>query len=130
MGERDDSGEFSNIWFKVNQDGLEINLVNEIMKKVVTRVEVMYALSDSYKNAPADGWSNQAPEYQDYMYMWQKTVMTYGDDSIEESEPTCISGATGQGIDNIIAEFYLSSSKEELLDGEWNEEKPELDQAI
>ena len=61
----------------------------------LTKVEVLYALGTSETTAPTSGWSTTAPAWQSGKYMWQKTVTTYGD-AITESEPTCITGATGQ----------------------------------
>lgn len=38
---------------------------------------------------------------------------------------TGATGATGTGIESLTAQYYLSTSKDELLDGEWSTEKPE-----
>ena len=82
------------------------NVVLEMNSKVETAihsVDVMYALSDSETIAPTDGWNTEAPTWENNKYMWQKTVTTFVDGRIEESSPTCISGAKGpqgeQGTD-------------------------------
>ena len=73
-----------------------VNKVVYTVEKTITNVDVMYALSDSSTEAPTTGWSTEAPQWENGKYMWQKTVTTYGDETIKETEPTCISGAKGE----------------------------------
>ena len=72
-----------------------INDIQETTKKAVKTVNVLYALSDSSTEAPSTGWSAVAPNWTENKYMWQKTVITYIDDEVLESNPTCIQGAKG-----------------------------------
>lgn len=69
--------------------------VQEKTNKTIKSVKVMYALGDDTTTAPASGWSEEAPTWQNGKYMWQKTVTTYSDDTTSESNATCISGAKG-----------------------------------
>ena len=76
-----------------------INVVAGIAPKVetaVSSVDVMYAQNDSTTVAPTSGWNTVAPQWQEGLYMWQKTVTTYADGHTETSTPTCISGAQGK----------------------------------
>lgn len=73
-----------------------LNSVSKIEEEAIFNVDVMYALSDSSTEAPTTGWSTEAPQWQNGKYMWQKTVTIYGDETIKETEPTCISGAKGE----------------------------------
>ena len=57
--------------------------------------EVFYALTDSNVTAPTTGWQTTAPAWESGKFMWQKTVWTYADGSKNESDATCITGATG-----------------------------------
>lgn len=66
-----------------------------VKENSIYSVDVLYALSASATVAPTSGWQTTAPEWVDGKYMWQKTVTTYGDGTEDESEATCISGATG-----------------------------------
>lgn len=98
-----------------------------VIDKAVTLVSVEYALGDSTTVAPETGWSIVAPEWQADKYMWQRVVTTYGDKSTKTSEPTCISGAKGEsavGIENVVEQYYLSSSDEEQVGGYWDDEQP------
>ena len=70
--------------------------IQEVVDGTVKTVKVLYALSDSETTPPSNGWSEIAPEWQEDKYMWQKTQITHVDDSVLESDPTCIQGAKGQ----------------------------------
>lgn len=70
--------------------------IQEVVDGTVKTVKVLYALSDSETTPPSSGWSEIAPEWQEDKYMWQKTQITHVDDSVLESDPTCIQGAKGQ----------------------------------
>lgn len=66
-----------------------------IKQDTLSGVEVQYALSTSNTTAPSTGWNTTAPMWEDGKYMWQKTVWTYANGSTSESDPTCLTGATG-----------------------------------
>lgn len=88
---------FTNTVSKVEQD---IENVKSTANSSVKKVEVKYALSDSSTEAPATGWNTTAPTWTEGKYMWQKTVTTFVDGSVSESNATCIQGAKGaDGID-------------------------------
>ena len=82
--------------------------VKGIKEEAIKNVDVMYALSTSETTAPTTGWSTTAPQWEQGKYMWQKTITTLADDTVKESEPTCISGAKGdkgeQGIQGLQGE--------------------------
>lgn len=129
-----------------------IEKTTEVENKSIYSVQVLYALGDSETEAPSEGWSTTAPQWENGKYMWQKTVTIYGDGSTKESDATNISGANGKdgekgdkgeagvdgkdgtngkdgedglGISSIVTQYYLSSSSTELLDGEWKETQDE-----
>lgn len=83
--------------------------ISEIKTEVqgsVTDVAVYYALNNSETVPPADddpGWSLEAPEWTEGMFMWQKTVTTYANGNVKTSSPTCLSGAVGaDGEDAVL----------------------------
>lgn len=83
--------------------------ISEIKTEVqgtVTDVAVYYALNNSETVPPADddpGWSMEAPEWTEGMFMWQKTVTTYASGNSKTSSPTCLSGAVGaDGEDAVL----------------------------
>ena len=83
---------------EVTIDGITqtVSSIEGTIEETITNVDVMYALSDSPTTAPTEGWSTEAPQWENGKYMWQKTVTTYGDETTKETEPTCISGAKGE----------------------------------
>lgn len=108
----------------------------------VTSVDVQYALSTSTTTAPTSGWSTTAPTWISGKYMWQRTIINYVDGSSETSDPTCIAGATGQtgakgdkgdtgatgqtgiGVNQVIEQYYLSTSNTGQSGGSWSETQP------
>lgn len=134
--------------------------VETVVNNTVKEVKVEYALSDSTTTAPTTGWNTVAPAWTNEKYMWQRTVITLSNGTINTGNPTCIAGAkgetgeqgiqgpqgsvgeqgprgdkgdkgetgktgaTGTGVDSITAQYYLSTSKTELIDGSWQETMP------
>lgn len=121
---------------KVAADTIKLE-VKSVKENAVSNVDVMYALSSSETIAPTSGWTTTAPQWEQGKYMWQKTITTYADETTDESEPTCISGAKGQngtngvngkdgakgdtgiGVKKLIEQYYLSISKETQSGGSW-----------
>ena len=131
---------FTNTVKKVEKD---IEDVKSTANSSVKKVEVKYALSDSSTEAPATGWNTTAPEWVEGKYMWQKTVTTFVDGTVSESNATCIqgakgtdgidgkdgvngekgdkgeTGATGKGIKSVQEQYYLSTSNTKQTGGAW-----------
>lgn len=71
-------------------------VANSVKNSAIGTVDVQYALSDSQTTAPTSGWQTTAPEWTEGKYMWQKTVTTYINGTVQESKATCIAGAKGK----------------------------------
>ena len=98
--------------------------VSDITDNSIASVDVMYYLSTSNTECIGGTWSTTPPPWENGKYYWQKTVTTFTDTSIQPSEtqPVCITGGKGQdgrGVQSITEEYYLSTSKEEPIGGEW-----------
>lgn len=66
----------------------------------IDKVDVEYALGDSFTIAPVTGWSTNSPVWTDGKYIWQRTATTTTSGKTSYSKPVCIQGAKGQdGID-------------------------------
>lgn len=77
----------------------DANEAKSLAKAAIKSVDVEYALGESQTAPPESGWSTTAPEWQEGMYMWQRTV-TYTSEGASYSDPTCIQGAAGRdGVD-------------------------------
>lgn len=75
-----------------------VSQISTQIQGTVTDVAIFYALNNSETVPPSDddpGWSLEAPEWVDGMFMWQKTVTTYASGNTRTSSPTCLSGAVG-----------------------------------
>ena len=105
-----------------------LSSVETTVEGTVKTIQVQYALSDSSTQAPEEGWSTVAPEWQEGKYMWQKTVTIFMNDMQIESEATCIQGANGKdgtegkdglGIEKLETQYYLSTSNTTVTGGSW-----------
>lgn len=114
--------------------------VDALKPQVVLDVDVEYALGTSTTTAPTTGWNTKAPTWENGKYMWQRTVTTYGDNTKETSNATCIAGAKGDkgetgekgndgnngengddgiGVKAIVEQYYLSTSNTTQAGGSW-----------
>lgn len=114
--------------------------ISSVKNQSIFTVDVEYVLHDSETTPPPEnaGWSTTAPAYVEGMYMWQRTKIQKGNQDVEISDPTCISGAKGDkgdtgdsGEDGRYAvqyrdQYYNSTSNTELVGGEWVYDQPEL----
>lgn len=92
----------------------------------IKNVDVLYYLSTSSKTLTGGTWQTTSPTWQDGRYIWSKTIYTYSDGGTIETNPVCITGvgAKGTGITSITEEYYLSTSKTELIGGTWKSTPP------
>ena len=106
----------------VSEKSDEINVVGSQIP--IQGVDVEYAIGNSQTTPPESGWSTTAPEWQENMYMWQRTV-TYTSDGPSYSDPTCIQGAagrdgtSGRGIASTEVKYQSSQSSATVPTGEW-----------
>lgn len=104
--------------------------VDENIQKALVTADVEYYLSNSATTLSGGKWSSTAPEWVDGKYMWSRTVKIdgKGNKTYSPSETgTCIAGAqgsTGNGVQNITEEYYLSDSATELTGGNWSNTRP------
>ena len=108
--------------------------VSEKVANTISRVEVVYALSDSATVAPTSGWSTTAPEWVAGKYMWQKTITTYANGTTAETATTNITGAKGEagqngiGITQTNITYQKSTSGTTTPTGTWQPTIPEVDE--
>lgn len=101
--------------------------------KTIISTDVEYYLSTSRTELAGGKWQTIAPDWQEGRYMWSRTRVVLKDGTTKytpDEGGTCIAGATGatgvgeKGKDgtkivSITEEFYLSTSKEDPVGGEW-----------
>lgn len=101
---------------------------DSMWEESIAYIDIQYYLSSS-SEVLADGeWATEAPTWETGKYMWMRTVSYNGkDEVIATSSPSCIAGAKGedgQGVISVTSQYYLSTSNEEMVDGEWSETLP------
>jgi uncharacterized coiled-coil DUF342 family protein len=95
-----------------------------------------YLLSNLTEGVTVDtaGWSTDIPTMSpDNKYLWNYEVFTYSDGSTETMEPkiigaygeTGVAGEPAPAIVTMTEQYYLSTSKTELVGGEWVRTMPE-----
>lgn len=94
----------------VGYDSLEeiLDAVIETSNSSVTGIDVLYGQNQSSSTPPV-AWSTNAPEWKDGYFIWSKTQTTVNGE-ITETEPVCItgaSGASGRGIKSIVEQYAL-----------------------
>ncbi len=101
----------------------------DVISNYIAEVDVEYALGDSETEAPDTGWQTTAPEYVPGMFMWQRTKIIKGIGKSEYSEPTCISGARGNSVNEFIEQYIMHTSQTEppADDADWINFQPELE---
>ncbi len=76
-------------------------------------------------------WSSIAPSISGSDYLWQRSRVTYVDADILRGTPSCISSITERvevatNLSNLSNEYYLSTSRTELIGGAWSASVPSL----
>lgn len=88
-----------------------------------------FAGSNSDTVEPTSGWSQTPPSWADFKHIWQRAVSEFSDGSRNTSKAVCLSGLKGDkgvGVNNILTQYYLSTSGTELLGGEWTLDMPAI----
>lgn len=76
-------------------------------------------------------WSSIAPTISGSDYLWQRSRVTYVNAEILRGTPSCISSVTERvevatNLSNLSNEYYLSTSRTELVGGAWSDLVPAL----
>lgn len=70
-------------------------VLNNKIDKNIQSVKVQYATNESQTEAPATGWQDNAPEWQEGHYIWQRTETMLADGTTTYSDALCITGVKG-----------------------------------
>lgn len=126
------------ILFKTGEKSLD-EAIDEIRKGLsdddktiittIKNVTTQYAKNSDDENPPTTGWTIAVPTLLANEHLWIKNVVTYNNDTTTETDPLCLSkfkGPLNTSIDHVDNEYYLSSSKRSVKDGEWQIVMPKL----
>lgn len=126
-----EKGSIATDWTPAPEDvQAEIQAVERGYQKLIERVDVEFAISNSRDTAPTSGWQTNAPTPARGQALWQRTKVYLKDGTAEVRGVTCIQGkdgldgADGKGITRIVELYYLSSSNTALANGAWSETVP------
>ena len=78
----------------------------------VSSVDVWYYQSTSATALSGGSWSTTSPTWSNEKYVWTKTIITYTNNTTDETAAVCITGqkgSTGVGIKS-VTEYYLATS--------------------
>lgn len=79
------------------------NKAKEAADVAITSTYTEFATSLTPTGAPTDGWSTDSPEYTSDVFVWSRTVSTYGNGTTETGPAVCITGNTGaDGEDAVL----------------------------
>ena len=121
------------------------DMKDSVSNAMVDQDQQFYA-STSPTELVGGEWQSSPPAWKDGIYIWSRTLVTYGNGSeqyVPDETGICITGNTGPaggdgeqgppgtdgkpgekgedgtGIESIITEYYMSTSKESPSGGEW-----------
>lgn len=105
------------------------DLEESLAETIKSTVEEFY-LSDSPTELLNGSWSNTQPTWTEGKYIWRRTKVTYGNNTIDYTPSTtgvCITGnpgSSGKGIQSTEIRYQVNNSQTELPTGEWSEAIP------
>ena len=101
-----------------------VNSVNKFPTSV-KEVAVEYAINNSSKVPPTDGWSANAPEWREGSFIWTRNKTTLMNGATTHSDPVCLTGQSGavgpegkpgkpgEGVRNIVSLYKIMDTKEQ-----------------
>lgn len=99
--------------------------VINVATDAIEKVDVEYALGDSFSIAPVTGWSTNSPVWTEGKYIWQRTATTTASGKTSYSKPVCIQGAKGNdGISGSSSYVHIKYSEYENPTDEQMTETP------
>lgn len=91
----------------------------------IDKVDIEYALGDSFTISPVTGWSTNSPVWTEGKYIWQRTATTTASGKTSYSKPVCIQGAKGaDGISGSSSYVHIKYSDYENPTDEQMTETP------
>lgn len=92
---------------------------------IVGSPTLTYQASTSATVIPTGTWSSDIPLVNEGYTLWTKTTWKYSDNTTSEVYTPSIAGKAGKGIKSVKPEYYLSTSKTEVIGGTWQDTQPQ-----
>lgn len=139
----------------IKQEETQIKSVNEIVKNISTVVdrdsaslkilsqkvdsfdksvktfETQYYLSTSKSSLIGGEWTSSVPTFEDGKFLWIRNKIILNDDTVSYSpseQGSLLEGLKGTSISSVQAQYYLSTSRTELIGGTWEYNSPEWEE--
>lgn len=125
--------------FKMTVDGISstVSSLETNYKKTLKRNITEYYMSTSSTTPTGGTWSVSSPVWTDGLYVWQRLVYIYTDDTRVDGTPVCIQGAKGpqgsqgaagtpgKGLVSNDPQYYASTSYTSMTGGSWMDTCPD-----
>lgn len=90
----------------------------------IASTAVTYQVSNSGTTPPTGEWSDTVPSVAQGQFLWTRTQLTYTNGNVTASYSVSYQGETGIGVENIIEQYYLSTSSTTQVGGSWSTDQP------
>lgn len=90
----------------------------------IASTAVTYQVSNSGTTPPTGEWSDTVPSVAQGQFLWTRTQLTYTNGNVTASYSVSYQGETGIGVENIIEQYYLSTSSTTQAGGSWSTDQP------
>lgn len=111
---------------EVRHEPIELTgIKGETGRGIIGTPEITYQAGSSATTPPTGEWLANIPLVNDGYTLWVRAVYKYSDDTTSEVFSPSIAGKTGRGVKHTEPQYYLSTSKTELVGGEWSNMQPE-----
>lgn len=123
-------------WTKIKGDTGATGATGPAGKGIKSTV-ITYQAGASGTSIPTGSWTSGIPSVSQGQYLWSRTIITYTDNTTSTSYsvayipkngtngsdgaqgPAGAPGATGTGVNSIVQQYYLSTSKTTQTGGSW-----------
>lgn len=111
---------------EIKHDPFELTgIKGDAGRGIVGTPEITYQAGSSATTPPTGEWLANIPLVNEGYTLWIRAVYKYSDDTTSEVFSPSIAGKTGRGVKHAEPQYYLSTSKTELVGGEWSNRQPE-----
>lgn len=111
---------------EIKHDPFELTgIKGDAGRGIVGNPKLTYQASTSSIVPPNGQWLENIPLVNEGYTLWIKITYTYSDKTTSDVYSPSIAGKTGRGVKHAEPQYYLSTSKTELVGGEWSNMQPE-----
>lgn len=111
---------------EIKHDPFELTgIKGDAGRGIVGSPKLTYQASTSSVVPPTGHWLENIPLVNEGYTLWTKITYTYSDKTTSDIYSPSIAGKAGRGVKHAEPQYYLSTSKTELVGGEWSNTQPE-----